>query len=799
MPATPTANPSLGSTHRGIARRRARRCWWIALAICCMFPAPSTRAATVVVGGEPSATGPLIIDPTQTPSDPRTDTVDILLRGHDELAFIQTMPRTIEVGQIIIGNIGPAPGCDSSTQLQLAISEATTGRIEDATQIAGSRNIATVTTMAAYTFEFSPVVLQAGRSYVFSLLYYTGCHFVSQTTWAHNSGLVDPGPNRCDFGSLFVGDQAGSPGRRMWHVNGMSDALQPCVDDANNDDMFAPDMPTGWLVSWQTSVASYILHGTPTNPLNPEEVCNTVFGDFNTFGAAPAHWRSGTASKDYVCRWTHYADAGTTVPDGWYYGLPWTPANNGAPRDRLLELLPADQVAAERFEPVLRFDSSEQWRPLNVDSFASEGNHAVCDPSCSPMASLADLEVHRTASAYIDIAGTFAGSGDEANFHSPYAECTSSGLRDCDTGPRSSIYYRRAGPFGGYRYIDYWFFYRANYFFGTIDFHEGDWEGVTIAPSQSDPYTFDYAAVSQHGTFYSYMRSVLRCEDTPATGIPPAGTCGQDEQHRTGRRLAVMVANGSHANYTTPCSETFVLISCRQNGAGSQERGYDGAKRWGRAFDPPSASLIAMPQADGSSWSDWPGLWGHPATTLLGGDGPASPALQTVSPQCATIDNGVPPSCALGPRSANGVARSPGLSAESCSSWAGPGVQLTACDPAVLQRAVRMGRLNGTAAPLLRSTRARREGSVPGLTQIVGPPLRAGASIQVGPALRARHVVYLRVAAPRSRRILTARFQGDLLHRAAVVASSQTSLRLRIRGRQVLLGPVRAQRVVTGH
>ena len=204
-------------------------------------------------------------------------------------------------------------------------------------------------------------------------------------------------------------------------------------------------------------------------------------------------------------------------------------ATNGqlSPSSTISTILPNLDSQATNFMPVLRFDSSEEWRPLNVDGFFAEGQHHLCDAgTCSLITSTADLNGDRSPSAYVDVAGTdWTQSGDETTFHSPYSNCTSGGLRDCDTGPESAIYYRPDAVYGGYQYIDYWYFYRANYFWQSIDWHEGDWEGVTIAPESSGK-TFDYAAFSQHGTYYAYLRDVLRCEDSPSGPIPSAGTCG---------------------------------------------------------------------------------------------------------------------------------------------------------------------------------------------------------------------------------------------------------------------------------
>jgi hypothetical protein len=415
---------------------------------------------------------------------------------------------------------------------------------------------------------------------------------------------------------------------------------------------------------------------------------------------------------------------------------------------------------AGQFEPVLRFDSSEQWRPLNLQSFVDEEpQHFVCSELCSGLDSLDELNEYNHSEAYLDIAGEWKEAGDEVNYHSPYEECTSGGLRDCDTGPRSAIYWRSAGEFGGYEYIDYWFFYRANYFYQSIDFHEGDWEGVTVAPSLTEG-TFDYAAFSQHGPFYSYLRDVLRCEDTPSETIPEAGTCGTEESH-DGMRVVALPANGSHANYTTPCSETGEpLTNCSQNGPGLVERGYDGQVRWGRAFDYPTTSLYEMPPSEETSWQYWHGSWGVE-------NGPGSPGLQSVemSIECASIDNGSG-SCDGGPRASSSSAsgqlsagdyasRSPGLSAVSCGAWAGQGVGAVACNPRELRRSVRSGRVGQQEDLSIAVVGGGGDSaSGRGISQYAnGGVVPRGARLKLNGRLTTSTVVILKVLGPRRGRV----------------------------------------------
>lgn len=468
----------------------------------------------------------------------------------------------------------------------------------------------------------------------------------------------------------------------------------------------------------------------------------------------------------------------------------------------------AGQNLARYFEQVLRFDTSEKWRPLNADSFFAEGNHQVCDEAgCSPIHSPVDLGSAYSEAAFIDINGRYSPPASfETSYHSPYDECTVSDLRDCDTGPRSAMYYRITEPYsyppgagtGSYRYIDYWFFYRFNYFLGaaplgSAGLHEGDWEAVTIAPSLTNATTFDFAALSQHGTFYTYLRDNLRCQQAPSDDPPAQGSCGT-ETAKTGRRLAVMVANGSHANYAKPCSETFSFASCRQNGSGVVERGYDGRKQWGRAFDDPATSLLVMPPlASGShpaspaqwnagpkSWTDWPGRWGKEDDGP--GAGPLSPGNQTVSVGCATLDNsgGCPnpgPRMARSPSASSVRGVSPGVLAERCERWLGGGVAAVTCDPAKLRSAVRRGTVGRRGALSvgvrgLRSTRAAGSG----IAQFMGRPVKPGAVIRARGRGLHKAMLLLRIQPHGARKVIRARFR---LGRVAPARTARASRALR--------------------
>lgn len=466
-----------------------------------------------------------------------------------------------------------------------------------------------------------------------------------------------------------------------------------------------------------------------------------------------------------------------------------------------VELEASDQLFfAKRYEPVLRFDSSESWRPLDVDAFFAEHQHRLCDASCDtqPIQSVNDLARHATKSSYIDIAGRYIDPALEANYHSPYPECNKGGLRDCDVGSRSTIYYRVVpeGRAAGYNFVDYWFFYRANYFYKSFDFHEGDWEGVSVGVSPQLPSTFDFVAFSQHGTYFAYLRQNLRCEDVDAGGdtseSPPRGTCGSDAASY-GHRVDSFVANGSHANYGEPCPEHFIGECPSAGSFGGRDRGYDGRRRWGRAFDEQATSLLPLPPTVGwhhrqGFWSDWPGRWGHPGRSPDVLDGPRSPGVQPVHWECA--ESGCGPIVAASAERSTGY-QSPGTAARSCTNWLGGGVAALECDRRQLRHAFANGTLGHDGFQTLTvSGRHASSASVTGVTQLLGAPLRDGGRVHVEGAITRGDELFIHIQDRLGKHLVTARFTGlrKRLGRRVRHGDSEVTLRFKL-GRHLREGP----------
>ena len=180
----------------------------------------------------------------------------------------------------------------------------------------------------------------------------------------------------------------------------------------------------------------------------------------------------------------------TTVVSGAPTGAsPSVTIDVGAYRKGSPGIGPTDYEAAA-FRPILRFDQGEKWRPLNVDSFVAASFPAfqnfVCSPGgavCQQLATTATLRSFADSQSFlrlgfVDTNGDATPQTDE--YRSPNPACINDGLLECDTGPTGSLYYHvTPATAAGYRYIDYWVFYRYND--RATDNHQSDWEGMVVA------------------------------------------------------------------------------------------------------------------------------------------------------------------------------------------------------------------------------------------------------------------------------------------------------------------------------
>jgi hypothetical protein len=275
----------------------------------------------------------------------------------------------------------------------------------------------------------------------------------------------------------------------------------------------------------------------------------------------------------------------------------------------------ADYDLAFTNRPLLLFDATEKWRPLNVEVFMGESRYARQHHVCLTGAGTCDSVVAQPGDlndgGILDIAG-------EARKGADYVTPRPGDCRepppvvDCDTGARSAIYYdvfrNRGKPI-----IDYWWFLRFNYvpFAGVLKCrlkavcldHEGDWEGVRVIPPHGRE------ALEVHYDAHGRSESYLDLEPEVRDGRP-----------------VVYIAHGTHSAYPRPCAPTEGV--CRETGARLPEGRFDGQAPWGRNLACSQTCLLALPAR---SWARWPGLWGRACDrrSCHRREGPKSPRQQT--------------------------------------------------------------------------------------------------------------------------------------------------------------------------
>jgi hypothetical protein len=331
--------------------------------------------------------------------------------------------------------------------------------------------------------------------------------------------------------------------------------------------------------------------------------------------------------------------------------LPVDPCSDeGTPDLKVRTSTPVDPVKAQQlaelYRPVLLFDRSERWRPLNVDRLLVESGpagpiHRLCDGveesalHCPPITAASQISAQpNSPAAFVDLQGTHLGGTD---YRSPtLSACPPSSapqLQDCDSGPASAIYYRAVAA-NGRTYIDYWWFLRYNRFEkhsaselcrslltsrnACFD-HEGDWEGVTAVTAVGDDQRLEFVDYAAHEGVFRYPLNQLQMQ---------------------GQRPTVFVANGSHASYPRACPRKCAQVA-KLLGHALPEDNTDGTQPWGRndQSECDQAPKCVQPLPAGS-WGSFAGFWG--SQTCVGGGSchygvpPRSPSRQRrfISPWC---------------------------------------------------------------------------------------------------------------------------------------------------------------------
>ena len=452
---------------------------------------------------------------------------------------------------------------------------------------------------------------------------------------------------------------------------------------------------------------------------------------------------------------------------------------------------PAKSVGAT-FRPILRFDSNESWRPLNVDHFLAEVDptrpnqpyNAVCDAtSCNTVlqANASALMTRPHGFVQVGSLGPGGHGGNPDDYRSPEPQCGANELWDCDSGPESGIYYHSVqSPSSDYRWLDFWTYYRFNDLKGS-DHHEGDWEGLVIAVNGAAAPAFDAVGFAQHTGVTWLTPGVLTCDSGGQCARVDISSINTIQVTNIGKRVHVFVADGSHAAYGRACAS-----ACRQDENPLFPEGdHDGTQYWGANSDP--RALIRFPDSV-NSWTDWTGRWGGSCAP----DFNCSDVIQscTVSPPCNSPQNpslqrrykcpsrGNPfviEPCATATlrrivrRERAQVER---LTASRCGNWFARSLTSVACSSSRLRRAVARGSLS-KGVTFAFEGRHRAVGAVAGVSQVTGSALGVGEVLQLRGTTPHDTLVAVRVGA--RRRVRTVVFRHVALRRSVARISVVTT------------------------
>jgi hypothetical protein len=309
------------------------------------------------------------------------------------------------------------------------------------------------------------------------------------------------------------------------------------------------------------------------------------------------------------------------------------------------QLEEADADLADRFRPLLFFDSGEQRYPLDIEDAIGDGRIKMCrsgvrGDDCQELESATQID---DSFSYLEVSDA------------PPPR------RGGDDG---SAYYYHVVRKGQTVYVDYWWFYSRNpspvageVFCGpglrtppfTCQEHAGDWEGLTVVlqpcPVESGtcvsvggdlfaPVAVGYAQ-HEHVVSYPWVAELEQLwsdlpRPTSAALAPVWEEFVLPSAVRNGARPLVFVARNSHASYPTAC-----FRNCKQQTRDLPEGRFDGGQPWTHNGDCDDClkPLPLTTAGDPALWNAFSGRWGAQRCILAGAycdlsGAPRSPSVQ---------------------------------------------------------------------------------------------------------------------------------------------------------------------------
>jgi hypothetical protein len=308
-----------------------------------------------------------------------------------------------------------------------------------------------------------------------------------------------------------------------------------------------------------------------------------------------------------------------------------------------------DAAVAERFRPLMFFDSGEVRFPLDVEDAIDDGRMQMCrkavrdDDDCETVREAGDIDQNLDYVEIAEAGGTPRG-GDEG-----------------------SAYYYHVVRENGHVYVDYWWFYSRNpspvaskVFCGpglrtppfTCQEHVGDWEGLTVVLATCDEGEPDCEQVGdellvpeeirygQHEHVVAYDWDEVLTQLWASLAPPSSPALAEAWEglvlpavRGAGVRPLAFVARNSHASYPRPC-----FRDCRQQTRDLPEAPHNGALPWAHNAAECDDCVKPLPltgasESDPALWNAFPGRWGAQECILAGAycdlsGAPRGPAFQ---------------------------------------------------------------------------------------------------------------------------------------------------------------------------
>ncbi|HEX8648763.1 MAG TPA: hypothetical protein VF715_17840 [Thermoleophilaceae bacterium] len=525
------------------------------------------------------------------------------LTTYKPIMFVQ-MPVTKHVKSVELGDLGVGTACTTTTMADLKIEEHRDSEpfgTADSTVISDAP-VQIPVTPGKMKWSIPPMRMEKGVGYAFKVVARqpaSGCAG-KYTTWKHDRPSVVGGTNGCREPAAAVG------GTKIIWPGTVTAAL--C-----NVDNYDSSMPEGWLHTVPDPyLAGHFRVGIrAADSRTPSGIDGPCMDQSNyKWGGRWKYWRyvSSTGKHEWVCTRDQYRGFGEDVEPAskeWHYALPWPSQKysttvTGGPRDMHVTLEAIDyNVLIGRHKPTMRYSADENYFADAAESITNYSQNRLMRATSVGADHLdytdaEDLDLGDLGSSYGGYLGSFFGQPSTEDFLDEGGDPQTASAEMRGQGHGDRMYGRAVYGSDGKLWLQYWFFYYYNDFWGAAGNHEGDWEMIQVGLDSS--LAPDVVTYATHDSGSRCTFANTQSPDNPASPM-------------------VYVARGSHASYW--------------------EWGETAIPGWNPAVDHHYGDRPFSPQptlttvtGELNFWG-WPGYWGGDLPALTqGGHSPKAPQQQ---------------------------------------------------------------------------------------------------------------------------------------------------------------------------